>query len=83
MEDPGLAEAEGGAVVAGLGAAAAGLDPDQPDGVVVDEAGEQPGGVGPAPTQATARSGSRPSAWRTWARASSPMTRWNSRTMSG
>src|SRR5829696_3009492 len=63
VEDPGLAEAEGGAVVAGPGAAAAGLDPP--------------------PTQATARSGRRPSAARIWARASSPMTRWNSRTISG
>ena len=71
MEDPGLAEAEGGAVVAGVGAAAAGFDPDQPDA------------FDPPPTQATARSGSRPSASRNWARASSPMTRWNSLTMSG
>ena len=83
MEDAGLAEAERGAVVARLGAAAAGLDPDQPDLLVVDEPGEQAGRVRPAADTGHGQVGSRPSASMIWARASSPMTRWNSRTMSG
>ncbi len=38
----------------------------------------------PPPTQATTRSGSlRPAFLRSWRRASSPMTRWKSRTMRG
>jgi hypothetical protein len=45
VEDAGLAEAERGAVVTGLGAATAGFDPDEADRLVVDEAGEQPGRV--------------------------------------
>ena len=37
----------------------------------------------PPPTQASARSGSRPSTAASWAAASSPMTRWRSRTIVG
>ena len=37
----------------------------------------------PPPTQATTASGSRPAISRIWARASSPMTDWKSRTMAG
>ena len=37
----------------------------------------------PPPTHATTASGSRPVRSSTWARASSPMTRWKSRTMAG
>ena len=37
----------------------------------------------PPPTQAITRSGSRPAASSTWARASSPITRWRSRTSAG
>jgi hypothetical protein len=37
----------------------------------------------PPPTQAITASGSRPSSSRIWPRASLPMTRWNSRTISG
>ncbi len=37
----------------------------------------------PPPTQASARSGSRPSTARSWAAASSPMRRWRSRTIVG
>ena len=37
----------------------------------------------PPPTQATSRSGRRPMVRRDWARASSPITRWKSRTSIG
>ncbi len=37
----------------------------------------------PPPTQAITASGSRPAALITWARASSPMTRWKSLTIIG
>ena len=37
----------------------------------------------PPPTQAMTRSGSRPHVSSTWARASSPITRWRSRTRAG
>ena len=37
----------------------------------------------PPPTQAITASGSRPAAASTWPRASTPMIRWKSRTMTG
>ena len=44
---------------------------------------KSPMALEPPPTQATSRSGSRPACRRTWARVSSPITRWKSRTIIG
>ena len=44
---------------------------------------KRPMALEPPPTQATTRSGSRPVSVRDWARASSPITRWKSRTIIG
>ena len=45
------------------------------------KAWKRPMALEPPPTQATAASGSRPARSRIWRRASTPMTRWKSRTM--
>ena len=71
-------------VFAERGAAAAGFDADQLHGGVVEEGVEERRWhCEPPPTQAMRRSGRRPSFSRIWRRASSPMTRWKSRTMIG
>ena len=44
---------------------------------------KRPMALDPPPTQATSRSGNRPVALSAWARASSPITRWKSRTIIG
>ena len=71
-------------MVAWLGAAAAGLDPDQPDLLVVDEPGEQADRVRPAADTGRHGQVGEPSLGLhdLGAGHSSPMTRWNSRTMS-
>ena len=44
---------------------------------------KRPMALEPPPTHATSRSGSRPVAFFDWARVSSPITRWKSRTIIG
>lgn len=47
------------------------------------KAWKRPMALEPPPTQATAASGRRPARSRIWRRASTPMTRWKSRTIAG
>ena len=70
-------------VPAGVDAVAAGLEADQPHAVVGTKAVKMPIALEPPPTQARTASGSRPSRSSTCSRASSPITRWKSRTIAG
>jgi hypothetical protein len=67
----------------GLDAIARRLDDRQAHRRLTDEPGEQPIAFEPPPTQAIARSGSRPSTANNCAAASSPIRRWRSRTIVG
>ena len=64
-------------------ALAAGLQAEQLDSGSSRKAWKIPIAFEPPPTQAATTSGSRPTSSSTWARASSPMTLWKSRTIVG
>ena len=84
MEDAGHAPGDGGAVAARLQPVAAGFDADRAWRRVSMKPAKVPMALLPPPTQATTYSGSAPPRIsRHWARASSPTTRWNSRTIHG
>ena len=83
VEDPGRPSGEGRRVPAGRDAVARRLGDREPNRRLADEPLSSPIAFEPPPTQATARSGSRPSARSSWTAASSPIRRWRSRTIVG
>ena len=84
VQDAGRATGQGGGVMAGRDALPGRLDADRAArrGSPMNRL-RRPMALEPPPTQAIATSGSRPSIQRSCAAASSPMTRWRSRTMRG
>ena len=77
------ADGSGAAWRPGVDALARRLDADELDALVVDEGREDPDRVRAPADAGDDGSGSRPSCSRICARASSPMTRWKSRTIVG
>ena len=79
----GGAALHGGGMVALVAAATAGFDADERDARVVNERGKDADGVAAAVDAGNDGIGQAPARSWIWARASRPMTRWNSRTIWG
>ena len=83
VQDAGLAGGEGGRVLAGLDAVSGGLAADEPYAGVGDEGVEEADGVGAAADAGDRGVGQPAGPLQELRRASTPMTRWKSRTIAG